>query len=52
VLPSFFNLLLHLQKEKREFSLTFRTFGTELEQVAMELNMFCNGHHPLFPDAR
>lgn len=52
VLPSFFHFLLHLQKEQRNFSLTFRTFGTEIEKVASELNMFCEGKHPLFPHAR
>lgn len=52
ILPSFFHLLVHLQKEQRDFSITFRTFGTEIEEVAREFNLFCEGKHPLFPHAR
>jgi len=52
MLPSFFHLILHLQKEKREFSIAFRSFGTEVNDVAKEFNLFCEGKHPLFPRAR
>lgn len=37
------------QAQEREFSLVFRTFGTDTADVAQEWNCFCEGRHPLFP---
>lgn len=48
IVPSFFRLLLHLSK-KPSWSINLRTFGQDLEQVIEELDLFCNGEHPLFP---
>lgn len=48
-LPSFFNLLIALQKEKRKFSLVFHSFKEEeLNVVQKEMGMFCEGRHPCY----
>lgn len=48
-LPSFFNMLLVLQKEKRAFSLVLHAFDQEeLESVRKEMGMFCEGKHPCY----
>jgi len=53
IIPAFFALLMHLKYERQQsFSLVFRTFGNELEPVVAEFNAFCEGRHPLAPDAR
>uniref|UniRef100_A0A7S4S472 Uncharacterized protein n=1 Tax=Alexandrium monilatum TaxID=311494 RepID=A0A7S4S472_9DINO len=51
IIPAFFELLLHLQRSGLSFSLVFRTFGTDLREVAEEFNAFCEGRHPLYPGA-
>jgi hypothetical protein len=48
LIPSFFRTLMYLKKNKKEFAISFRTFGHELENVIYEFNMFCNGEHPCF----
>lgn len=52
ILPSFFELMLFLKRDKRSFMLFFRTFGEDLADVADELNEFCEGRHPQFPGIR
>lgn len=52
ILPSFFELLLHLQATHRCFTIVFRTFGTDLQDVIDEINLFATGQHPSWPDAR
>ena len=52
VLPSFFNLLLHLQAQRRRFTLVLRSFGTDLPAVIDEINAFAEGRHPSYPGAR
>lgn len=47
ILPSFFKLLVNLRKQKRNFALIFRTFGSDYDQVELEFNRFCDGTHPL-----
>lgn len=49
ILPSFFKLLSYLHQKKCDFRIIFRTFGTDIERVAEELNTYCEGNHPLFP---
>mmetsp|Transcript_140649 Transcript_140649/g.262407 ORF Transcript_140649/g.262407 Transcript_140649/m.262407 type:complete len:541 (+) Transcript_140649:214-1836(+) len=49
LIPPFFEMLASLKKNRRSFSLCFRTFGEDLPQVSTELNAFCEGKHPLFP---
>lgn len=49
ILPSFFNLILHLEREKRSFSIILRTFGQDIHQIAKEFNGFCQGKHPMYP---
>ena len=48
IVPSFFYMMINLQKQNREFSIIFRTFGSDLEEISKEFNDFCNGIHPLF----
>lgn len=48
LIPSFFRTLIFLKKQKREFSVLFRTFGEDLDQVVWEFNRFCNGQHPCY----
>lgn len=33
LIPSFFRTLMYLKKNKKEFALTFRTYGKELDEV-------------------
>lgn len=47
ILPSFFNLIKYLQDQKRSFSIVFRTFGHDIENVTKEFNTFVLGKHPL-----
>lgn len=48
IIPSFFRMLIYLKKQKREFSVCFRTFGIDLEKIVWEFNQFCEGKHPCF----
>lgn len=48
LIPSFFRTLMYLRKQKREFSVVFRTFGHDFENVIYEFNKFCSGEHPCF----
>eukprot|EP00743_Colponemidia_sp_Colp-15_P001690 GILK01001846.1.p1 GENE.GILK01001846.1~~GILK01001846.1.p1 ORF type:complete len:528 (-),score=117.44 GILK01001846.1:206-1747(-) len=48
IVPSFFQLIQHLSNKQRNFAIIFRTFGTDLENIATEYNGFCNGIHPCF----
>lgn len=52
IIPSFFEMMQELKREKRSFTLFFRTFGEDLGDIAVELNNFCEGRHPLFPGVR
>lgn len=49
ILPSFFKLLLHLEQQRRDYRLVFRTFGNDLLPVVEEFNLFCSGEHPCYP---
>ena len=48
MVPSFFRTLMYLKKQKKEFSVIFRSFGAELDPVIWEYNKFCSGEHPCF----
>lgn len=48
LIPSFLCLLVELKKTRRSFSLCFRTFGEDMADVAAEMNLFCEGRHPMF----
>ena len=52
LIPSFFDLLVHLKRSGRSFTVCFRTFGEDLPSVAEDYNNFCEGKHPLYPDVR
>jgi hypothetical protein len=50
ILPSFFNLLISLNKEKRKnLTVVLRSSSSMLlDEVAEEINKFCNMQHPLY----
>jgi hypothetical protein len=51
VLPAFWQLLIHLVKIRRRFSIIFHAFGSEqedLQLVQRQLNLFCEGKHPAY----
>ena len=48
IIPSFFRLLMYMKKQKREFAITFNTFGEDLDNTVYEFNKFCSGEHPCF----
>ncbi|XP_056588427.1 uncharacterized protein si:dkey-32e6.3 isoform X1 [Triplophysa dalaica] len=51
ILPSFFQMLHDLTSEGVEFSVVFRTFGSDLPRVLSTVRRAVeDGSHPLFPD--
>jgi hypothetical protein len=46
VVPSFFEMLAGLTMTLRNFSLVFRTYGSEAAKVVHALNAFAEGKHP------
>lgn len=51
VLPSFFQLLRDLVTQEADFTIVFRTFGTDLPRVLSAVTRaLTQGAHPLFPD--
>ena len=46
--PSLFRTMIELKKQNRIFTIIFRTFGLDFEEVIKEFNSFCEGKHPLF----
>ncbi|KAK3276491.1 hypothetical protein CYMTET_15436 [Cymbomonas tetramitiformis] len=48
LLPSFLHMLRELRKQRRSFSVCFRTFGQDLPKIENEYNALCEGIHPLF----
>ncbi|CAK0880465.1 unnamed protein product [Prorocentrum cordatum] len=49
LVPGFLRLIRELHEGGREFSVAFRTFGSDLPAVARDWNRFCDGQHPLHP---
>lgn len=52
MIPAFFYTLVKLQEMKKDYTLVLRTFGTDLDDVALALNDFANGKHPHYPSFR
>ena len=52
ILPTFFKMIIDLVKEKIDFSLVVRTFGIDIAEIAEELNSFCEGKHPDYPNIK
>ena len=50
IFPSFFQLMIDLQKKGRLFTIIFRTFGQDYSDLLLEFNSFCEGKHPLYKD--
>lgn len=50
IIPSFFLLMLSLEAAGRDFRIVFRTFGSDIQDVVKEFNLFCEGVHPCFKD--
>jgi len=51
LVPAYFALLRWLSEERPGSTVVFRTFGTDLPEVIREHNAYCEGKHPLYPDA-
>lgn len=53
ILPSFIKFLRYLTSsyltDRFDCRIIFRTFGSDIADVATELNSFCHGSHPIFP---
>ena len=52
IFPSLFRLMIELQNENRVFTIIFRTFGYDFDNVIKEYNSFCEGEHPIFSGKR
>lgn len=52
ILPSFFRLLDALHRDGRDFTVIFRTFGTDLPRTLLALRSALAGQHPQFPALR
>lgn len=52
ILPSFFRLLDALYRNGRDFTVIFRTFGTDLPRALLALRSALAGQHPQFPALR
>ncbi|OXB66246.1 hypothetical protein ASZ78_000671 [Callipepla squamata] len=52
ILPSFFRLLEALHWDGRDFTIVFRTFGTDLPHTLLALSSALAGQHPQFPALR
>lgn len=52
MVPSFFHTLVRLKELGITYTLVFRTFGSDLDDIASALRDFANGKHPQFPDFR
>ena len=50
--PSLFRTMLELQSQNRIFTIIFRTFGLDFNEVSKEFNDFCEGKHPLFKNSK
>lgn len=51
ILPSFFQLLRDLAQDGTDFTIVFRTFGTDLPRVLSTMSaVLTAGAHPLFAD--
>ena len=50
--PSLFRTMIELQSQNRIFTIIFRTFGLDFNEVSKEFNAFCEGKHPLFKNSK
>ena len=50
ILPAFFTTVVELTRQKREFSIVIRTFGSDLGDIFTAISSFAKGEHPQFPE--
>ena len=50
--PSLFRTMIELQSQNRIFTIIFRTFGLDFNEVSKEFNDFCEGKHPLYKNPK
>ncbi len=48
IVPSFLKLVCYLEQNNINFSIVFRTFGTDILKVIKSFKSFCEGKHPDF----
>jgi hypothetical protein len=53
ILPALYHTMNNLiaKQQEQPFTLVFRTFGTDLPDMAKAVTAFCQGKHPDYPDA-
>ena len=52
ILPAVFQLIAHLQRSNREFSIVIRTYGTDAPNILKALETSLQGNHPDFSHLR
>lgn len=52
LVPAFFRTIIELAAANRDFHVSFRTFGTDSEDIVREFNGWCEGKHPCYPHVR
>jgi hypothetical protein len=52
VLDAFFQTILHLREQQRSFNVLLRSFGSDVGEVALELDSFFSGSHPQYQSPR
>lgn len=50
ILPAFYHTLESLVKQNADFRLVFRTFGSDIQEIAQVVTDFAQGKHPDYPD--
>jgi hypothetical protein len=56
ILPAFFHtleqLIVNTETKNESFQIVFRTFGSDIEDIAQVVTEFAQGKHPDYPDVR
>jgi hypothetical protein len=52
ILPAFFETLIHLSMRDEPHTVVFRTFGSDLPEIARAMTAFATGQHPLYSNFR
>ena len=50
LLPALFETIRALSRSNQQFTICFRTMGSDLQDIADAINVFCSGQHPHYPD--
>jgi hypothetical protein len=50
IFPAFYQLIVDLETKGRDYTIVFRTFGEDFEDIKEDFNKFVMGRHRLFPN--